>query len=77
MTRHPTPYETVFLKEFYRMYSRYHLAQKLEITENELDGMLRHLGLRKKIEDKPKVELLTVGQKMAYIKNLRKGDIKI
>jgi hypothetical protein len=72
MTRLPTPYETVFLKEFYRMYSRYHLAQKLEITEKELDGMLKHLRLRKKIEDKPKVELLTDGQKMAFIRNLRR-----
>lgn len=72
MTRLPTPYETVFLKEFYRMYSRYHLARMLEITEKELDGMLRHLGLRKKVEDKPKVELLTVGQKMMFIKNLRR-----
>jgi hypothetical protein len=51
MTRLPTPYETVFLKEFYRMYSRHHLAKKLEITEKELDGMLRYLRLRKKSKD--------------------------
>jgi DNA-directed RNA polymerase specialized sigma24 family protein len=51
MTRLPTPYETVFLKEFYRMYSRYHLAKMLSITEKELDWMLRHLGLRKKSKD--------------------------
>jgi hypothetical protein len=48
----PTPYQEVFLKEFYRMYSRYHLAKKLGITEKELSVLLKHLGLRKKKDAK-------------------------
>jgi hypothetical protein len=48
----PTPYQEAFLKKFYRMYSRYHLAKKLGITEKELSAILKHLGLRKKKDAK-------------------------
>jgi hypothetical protein len=48
----PTPYQAAFLKEFFRMYSRYHLAKKLNITEKELSALLKHLGLRKKKDAK-------------------------
>jgi hypothetical protein len=48
----PTPYQEAFLKKFYRMYSRYHLAKKLGITEKELTILLKYLGLRKKKDTK-------------------------
>lgn len=34
------------------MYSRYHLAVKLGVSEKELDAMMKHLGLRKKKDAK-------------------------
>jgi len=44
----PTPDQAAYLKAIYKHYSRYHLAKKMGITEKDLDGMLRYLGLKKK-----------------------------
>ena len=52
----PSPCQAAYLKAIYRQYSRYHLARKLGITEKELDGMLRYLKLRKKIDLTPEQE---------------------
>jgi hypothetical protein len=48
----PTPEQEAFLKEFYRMYSRYHLAVKLGITNKQLTELLNYLGLKKKKDAK-------------------------
>jgi hypothetical protein len=44
----PTPEQEAFLKEFYRMYSRYHLTVKLGITNKQMTELLNFLGLKKK-----------------------------
>jgi hypothetical protein len=36
------------LKENYKLYKRYHIAKKLEISENILKEWLKHLGLKKR-----------------------------
>jgi hypothetical protein len=48
----PTPEQETFLKEFYRMYSRYHLTVKLGITNKQLTEILNYLGLKKKKDAK-------------------------
>jgi hypothetical protein len=43
-----TPEQQAWLKEFYRMYSRYHLGKKLGIDQKVLTVWMKELGLRKK-----------------------------
>lgn len=52
MTNLPTQEQQTWLKEYYRMYSRYHLAIKLGISEKVLSEWLTHLGLKKKKDAK-------------------------
>lgn len=47
---HPTPTQTEWLKDNYRLYSNRHLAEKLSIPENRLTFWLKLLGLRKRKE---------------------------
>lgn len=45
---HPTPEQTAWLKENFRLYSNEHLAEKLKVPVNRLTGWMKLLGLRKR-----------------------------
>jgi hypothetical protein len=43
-----TPEQQAWLREFYRMYSRYHIGKKLGIDQKTLTVWMKELGLKKK-----------------------------
>lgn len=44
----PNSYQEAWLRENYKLYKRYHIAQKFEISENILKEWLKQLGLKKR-----------------------------
>lgn len=53
-----TPEQAEWLKEYHRMWSRYHLAMKLGISENTLGRWLSELGLKKKKDGRRTVPVI-------------------
>jgi transposase len=44
----PTPAQEAWLNENYKLYTRYHIAEKLEVTQYTLKEWLKQLGLKKR-----------------------------